>query len=409
MIIASQSKDKKLKSNALALAAEAKEAKKNDPETIDSTIGMMFNENGEMLESKVINRIIDGMTYSEKYSYSSTTGGKKFKDGILKWAFRKYYDYLTSNLYCEVIATPGGSGAIGNAMANYLNAGDTVLVSDLNWPVYATMAKEHLCNIEYYEMFNESNTYNFNALKEKVLALKEKQNRVFLIINDPCHNPSGYSLSDEDWNNIINLINDVTKDGMPFILLYDMAYIDFSDKGIDGSRAILKRFTEFNESVLPILAFSGSKTFSLYGLRIGAEIAMCKTKEEATLFLNAAEHAARGTWSNTAHIGITLVEKMFNSDELTKEFEKDIVEASRLLKIRGDIMVKEALECGLVTYPYRSGFFVTIPCDSQKVFEKLKAKKIYANPIKAGIRISLSSISSKEVVGLAKKIKDCIE
>lgn len=408
MIIANQSKDKKLKSNALALAAEAKEAKRLDPETIDSTIGMMFDENGQMLESNVINRTIAEMTYSEKYSYSSTSGGKKFKDGILKWTFRKHYDYLTKNLHCEVMATPGGSGAIGNAMSNYLEAGQTVLVCDLNWPVYQTMAKERLCNIEYYELFNEKNEFNFEGLKKHVLDLKKRQNRVFLIINDPCHNPTGYSLSDEDWNNVINLINEVTQDGMPFILLYDMAYIDFSDKGIDGSRDILTRFTEFNESVLPLLAFSGSKTFSLYGLRIGALIAMCKTAEEATYFMNATEHCARGTWSNTAHIGITLVEKLFNSPEKTLEFENDIKKAASLLKLRGDIFVKEAKECGLVTYPYRSGFFVTIPCDSQAVFEKLKQKKIYANPIKPGIRISLSSISSKETVGLAKKIKECL-
>ena len=68
----------------------------------------------------------------------------------------------------------------------------------------------------------------------------QQQKKVVAIINDPCHNPTGYSLSDDEWNAVIDVLNELSKQG-PVILLNDIAYIDFAYRG-EQARDYLRNF-----------------------------------------------------------------------------------------------------------------------------------------------------------------------
>ena len=405
-IIAKRSESKKLSSNILTIAAEAREAKKLNPNVIDGTIGTLYDEDGKMLEFPSIKKIIDSLSYAEKYGYASTAGTAKFKEGIARWALMQTYEDVTKDFYYGVIPTPGGSGAIGNTIDNYANEGDSILVPNICWGPYNAMAKERGCSVKNYELFKDGQ-FNTEDFKKDALELAEKQGRVLAIINDPCQNPTGYALEDKDWDEIIECINEISKD-KTFVLLYDMAYIDYSHKGLNESREIFRKFKHFNGNVMVVLAFSGSKTFSLYGLRIGAQMALTKDKEEIEYFNNANEFSARATWSNAAKMGVSLVEKLMFNDALKNEFMKELEDASNLLLDRSKLFLKEAKECGLECYTYKSGFFITIPCNGEKVFDRLKENNIFVVPLKQGIRISLSALSKKEIANLASKIKEVL-
>ena len=405
-IIAKRSESKKLSSNILTIAAEAREAKKLNPNVIDGTIGTLYDEDGKMLEFPSVKKIIDNLSYAEKFGYASTAGTAKFKEGIARWALMQTYDDVTKDFYYGVIPTPGGSGAIGNTIDNYANEGDSILVPNICWGPYNAMAKERGCNVKNYELFKDG-AFNTEDFKKDALELAEKQGRVLAIINDPCQNPTGYALEDKDWDEIIDCINEISKDNT-FVLLYDMAYIDYSHKGLSESREIFRKFKQFNENVMVVLAFSGSKTFSLYGLRIGAQMALTKDKEEIEYFNNANEFSARATWSNAAKMGVSLVEKLMFNDALKNEFMKELEGASNLLLDRSKLFLKEAKQCKLDCYTYKSGFFITIPCNGEKVFDRLKENGIYVVPLKQGIRISLSALSKKEIANLASKIKEVL-
>ncbi len=405
-IIAKRSENKKLSSNILTIAAEAREAKKLNPNVIDGTIGTLYDEDGKMLEFPSIKKIIDNLSYAEKFGYASTAGTAKFKEGIARWALMQTYDDVTKDFYYGVIPTPGGSGAIGNTIDNYANEGDSILVPNICWGPYNAMAKERGCSVKNYELFKDG-YFNTEDFKKDAFELAEKQGRVLAIINDPCQNPTGYALEDKDWDEIIECINEISKD-KTFVLLYDMAYIDYSHKGLNESREIFRKFKQFNENVMVVLAFSGSKTFSLYGLRIGAQMALTKDKEEIEYFNYANEFSARATWSNAAKMGVSLVEKLMFNDALKNEFMKELEDASNLLLDRSKLFLKEAKECGLECYTYKSGFFITIPCNGEKVFDRLKENGIFVVPLKQGIRVSLSALSKKEIANLASKIKEVL-
>lgn len=396
-ILSIDAQTKENKGNALAIGKEARDAKAKNPNVIDSTIGMLFDEDGKFFTFDVVEKATQSLTDKEKYAYGSTIGDASYHEALYKWIFREYYNDFKNNQHLRCIATPGGSGAICNTFSNYLNEGDKVLIPSLMWTNYIQIAKEEHLGYTTYELFNDKGCFNLDDFKNKCLELKESQNRVLVVINDPCQNPTGYSMSNAEWNNVVDVLNEVSNDGTPVILLYDMAYIDYDKRGFAESRKNIKVFERFNDSVIAILAFSGSKTLGLYGLRVGAQIAIAQTKEAADEFLTANDFSARGKWSMTSVLGQNIITKVFN--QYSVEFSKELDFARKLLIDRANAFINEAKAVGLKHYPYDCGFFVTIPCDNvEEVNKKLKEKGLYIIPLKVGIRLTLSSISVEEVI-----------
>lgn len=403
-LLASDAQTKENKGNALAIGKEAREAKEKNPQIIDSTIGMLFDEKGQFLAFKTVEQASSELSAKQKYSYGSTAGDADFHEALYQWIFKEQLPAFKQNMELRAIATPGGSGAICNTFSNYLDAGQKVLLPSLMWTNYIQIAREEHLGYEMYELFDEKGHFNLADFKQKCMQLVKEQHRVLIVINDPCQNPTGYSMRYEEWQAIVACMNELATPDCPFILLYDMAYFDYDKR---GSSEVLKNiclFQQLKEQVLTILAFSGSKTLGLYGLRIGAQIAICKTKEIADAFMMANDFSARGKWSATSTLGQQIITR-----SLTKyraEFTKELEAARSLLIARANTFLEESQKVGLKHYPYDCGFFVTIPCsNATKVFERLKEKGLYILPLKQGIRLTLSSITLPEVVRAVHLIK----
>ena len=387
---------KENKGNALAIGKEARDAKNKNSNVIDSTIGMLFDENGEFFTFNCVKKATEALNERQKYAYGSTIGDPAYHEALYKWIFRGIYDDVRNNMHLRCVATPGGSGAICNTFSNYLNEGDKVLLPSLMWTNYIQVAKEEHLGYETYQLFDDNGHFNLYDFKYKCNLLKEQQGRVVVVINDPCQNPTGYSMSSYEWKMLVEILNEVSLGGTPVVLLYDLAYIDYDKRGFVESRNNIKLFKKFNENVLPILAFSGSKTLGLYGLRIGAQICMAKTKAVAEEFIVANDFSARGKWSMTSVLGQSIITKVFN--DYNDEFVAELGIARELLIKRANIFIEEAKRVGLKHFPYDCGFFVTIPCDNvEEVTLELKEKGLYIIPLKVGVRLTLSSITVEEV------------
>lgn len=395
---------KENKGNALAIGKEAREAKALNPEIIDSTIGMLFDEEGRFFTFDSVEKASKDLNGREKYSYGSTAGSVDYHKALYNWIFREKLEEIKGKVHLGCIATPGGSGAICNTFANYLNEGDKVLLPSLMWTNYIQVAREEHEGYETYELFDENNNFNLKDFELKCRRLKKEQGRVLAVINDPCQNPTGYSMTYLEWIGLVEIINDISRDGTPFILLYDMAYIDYDKRGFEASRKNISLFTSFNSNVITILAFSGSKTLGLYGLRIGAQIAMAKKEEDIKEFVNANDFSARGKWSGTSTLGQNIITKVLT--EYKDSFAKELEDARKLLIDRANLFIDEARKVGLKHYPYDCGFFVTIPCKNPHLlFEQLKKKGLYLLPLKDGIRLTLSSITLEEIKKAVSIIK----
>lgn len=407
-LLAKHSIIKEDKSIIITLGAIAKEEKKKDPTVINATIGMLYDESGKLFTFKSVDAALNNLTPEEKYAYSSTPGNADFHEALKRWIFRQYYDEMLSNLYCSVMATPGGSGAISNTFSNYLNQGDMVLLPEYMWGNYKQFAYENFASYTTYKMF-DNGKFNLTDLKNKMIELKKKQGRIVLVINDPCHNPTGYTMSSDEWVSLVDTINDLTSDETPFVLLYDMAYIDYDRRGFEATRNNIRLFQKFNKTVLTILAFSGSKTLALYGMRIGAQIALCKDKEVIDEFFQANKFSSRAKWSTATNLGINIISKVFLNEEYKKSFEEEL-EASRIMLVnRANAFLEESKKVGLETLPFECGFFVTIPCDNpEEAYKKLVEKKIHIIPLGNVLRVTLAAIPLEDCKKLPAIIKSVL-
>lgn len=402
-------KSKKDNSSIIFKSVIAKEAKSKDKSVINATIGMLYDDNEEFYTFKSVDAVDKILKNEEKFPYTNSVGIKPFCKAVPKWVFGQYYDYFKKNEYLETIATPGGSGAISNAFSNYLNPGEIVLLPDEMWSNYIQMAYENHLGYTTYKMFNDKGTFNLAELKGTILELQKNQARIVMVVNDPCHNPTGYCLTREEWQGLIEIINEVATKDHPFILFYDMAYIDYDKRGYDFTRQTIYDFRLLNEHVFTILGFSGSKTLGLYGLRIGAMMGLSKDKDTITEFLDSCQFSARAKYSMCSTYGMYLVAKVLGEEPYLTDFKKEIADVSKFIKERSDIFIAESEKIGLKTLPFKCGFFVTVPCkNDEAVYDYLVTKKVHVAPVGKAIRVAICSISKEHAKLLPSLIKEAI-
>ena len=407
-LLAKRSIIKEDKSNIITLGAIAKEEKKKDPSVINATIGMYYNEEGKLVTYESVNKALNSLTDDEKYAYASTPGSASYHEALKRWIFREYYDEFLKNTFVSCMATPGGSGAISNTFTNYLNEGDEALLPSYMWGNYKQFAYENHASYRTYNLFKDGHL-DLDDIKKNIYELKEKQGRVLLVINDPCQNPTGYTMTDEEWVKLVDLINEASLDGTPFILLHDMAYIDYDYRGFKSTRNNLRLYEKLNKNVLVILAFSGSKTLALYGIRIGAQVAISTSKENVDEFAKANKFSSRAKWSNTTNLGANLISKVILDNEMRKAFENELEEARKILVKRAETFIEASKEVGLETLPFNCGFFITIPCqNADEVYKKLVEKKIHIIPMGNVLRVTISAITIADCKYLPKMIKEAM-
>lgn len=408
-ILADRSKDKKVEDKVFVAAKAAMVAmEKYGDKATNATLGALVDENGSLVTfDETWSTYLNLDVKKELASYSASfKGEKEYLDEIQRWIFKG----LEKRFYSDAVATPGGTGAVGSTIKNYLDPGDTILLPKIGWEPYWIMATEFSLETTEYELFDGEN-FNLRSFKDQCSKLMEKQGKVMAVINDPCHNPTGYSLSIEEWRELTEFLNKLSVKG-PVILLNDIAYMDYAYKGIE-SRKYMELFNENTDNFLVILAFSLSKSLTAYGLRCGAQVAITNSNGTLEDFVRANEFTARSMWSNIPKGGMKLLSNVFSDQEHMKKLVEERKFYVDLLKERSDIFVEEARSSGLPIYPYRDGFFVTIktstPEQQDRVYNRLNEKLIFTIKVETGIRVAICGLSKDKIRGLAARMKEAFD
>ncbi len=384
-------------------AKKAKE-KYGDNKVIDATIGSLCDENGNLvaLNSLYSNfKSIDNKMHA-KYA-QSFSGNDSFKKNIDDF----FFTGVNSKLYRKTIATPGGTGAVSSTIANLANGGDIILLPNIAWSSYDLMAKEYNLISKTYSLFNKNDSFDLDSLKKLITKTLNIQKQVIIIVNDPCHNPTGYSLTKTEWKELVDFLNSIPDDKQ-VVLLNDVAYIDYS-YNLNSSKEYLSLFNNLKQNICVIIAYSCSKSFTSYGLRLGAAIIMNKDKGIVDKIFDAYEKTARSMWSNVNNGAMIAISSLLENHKNIYLVEKQ--KYIDLLKERSSIILKEANEVNLPYYPYKEGFFITLKINSNiinKYHEELMRNNIYTVKVTQGIRIAICSLPINKCYGLAKRMKEIL-
>lgn len=360
-----------------------------DPSTINATAGCLYDEEGNLFTYKIVAECEKNLPSKQKFAYAaSPSGNKEYVNAISKYILE---DRIKNNY--KTLATPGGTGAVYTSMKLTLDEGDTVILPKIAWGNYNDMVKQLNLNVIRYDV------YDLDDLFSKIDSIDGK---VYVLINSPCQNPLGFAYSYEQWQKIINKLNNLNKE---VVLALDIAYIDYAS---NEPKKFFELFNNINDNVLVLICASTSKSFSFYGERLGAMIAINNNEELVDKVINLSSRLARAVWSNCNNGAMLTVTEVLN-----KHYDEYIVErdnAIKMLKTRVNTFISEADECGLVYYPMQDGFFITLKVEDddykEELHQRLMENHIYTLTVNKGIRIAVCSIPLNKIHGLARRIKE---
>jgi aromatic-amino-acid transaminase len=225
----------------------------------------------------------------------------------------------------------GGTGGlkIGADFLKKFSPDAKVLISDPSWENHRALFTNAGFPVETYAYYDATaRGVNFEGMLKDLQAAKPG---TIVVLHACCHNPTGYDISPEQWDQVI----DVVKRGQltPFL---DMAYQGFG-YGIAEDGAVIGKFVAAGLDFFVSTSFS--KSFSLYGERVGALSVVCATQDEAARVLSQLKIAIRTNYSNPPIHGGAVVTAVLTNPELRALWEKELGEMRVRIKAMRQALV----------------------------------------------------------------------
>ncbi len=212
----------------------------------------------------------------------------------------------------------GGTGGlkIGADFLKKLSPDAKVLISDPSWENHRGLFTQAGFVVETHPYYDaEKRGVNFDGM---LAALNAAVPGTIVVLHACCHNPTGYDITAAQWDQVIAAVK--ARGLTPFL---DMAYQGFGH-GITEDGAVIGKFVDAGLNFLVSTSFS--KSFSLYGERVGALSVLCASKEEAERVLSQLKLVIRTNYSNPQIHGGTVVAMVLNTPDLRAQWEQELAE-----------------------------------------------------------------------------------
>ena len=387
----------------LSLNAEAQSKQSQGFEIINGTVGMMYLDSGELPVPDIVRDVLAKHNRDEDLCYSGISGTPSFCDNLIKWFFDNSFAKAKSCGLLKALATIGGTGACALAFYDSCLADSSVLLfPKLAWPNYVTISKIRGTVFEFYDNFFNGG-FDFPGVEKQLTRLVGMGKKPVLVINDPCQNPTGYSMTPNEWEELVNLFERIgVADRVS--LIYDCAYIDFAPESAKG--VIADSLLKISRYADVYVCMSFSKTFSFYGIRIGGLAVLTNDSVRTSEVYRRVSLNARAFWSTPNHMAVNTISDLLSNEDSFSSLKNVVSKNREILLKRATVFMDEAKKCHLPVFPYSAGFFVSIACkDAIKTVNRLKEKNVFVVPVAVDvIRVALSCIPTKHIYGLARTI-----
>jgi len=233
----------------------------------------------------------------------------------------------------------GGTGGlkVGADFLKRLEPDAKVLISDPSWENHRALFTNAGFAVETYPYYDAARRgIDFDGMLK---ALNAAPAGTIVLLHACCHNPTGYDLTAAQWEQVIAVTK--AKQLVPFL---DMAYQGFG-AGIAEDGAVIGKFVASGQDFL--VSTSCSKSFSLYGERVGALSVLCSSKEEADRVLSQLKIVIRTNYSNPPTHGGQVVATVLNTPELRALWEKELAGMRVRIKQMRTAMVRKLKAAGV--------------------------------------------------------------
>ena len=289
-----------------------------NPAKVNLGVGVYYDDNGKLPLLQCVQAAEKHMMEAPKArGYLPIDGIAAYDAAVKGLVFGSDSEPVKAGRVATVQGIGGTGGLkVGADFLKRLNPGAKVLISDPSWENHRALFSNAGFTVENYAYYDATKRgIDFAGM---LAALNSAAAGTIVVLHACCHNPTGYDITPAQWDQVIAAVK--AKNLVPFL---DMAYQGFG-QGIAEDGAVIGKFVAADLSFLVSTSFS--KSFSLYGERVGALSVLCASQEEAARVLSQLKIVIRTNYSNPPIHGGTVVAMVLNTPELRAVWEKELAE-----------------------------------------------------------------------------------
>jgi aromatic-amino-acid transaminase len=304
-----------------------------NPQKVNLGVGVYYDDNGKLPLLECVKIAEKQMMEAPKArGYLPIDGIAAYDSAVQSLVFGAGSEPVKSGRVATIQALGGTGGLkVGADFLRKLNPNAKVLISDPSWENHRALFSQAGFTVEAYPYYNAAKRgIDFDGM---LAALSAALEGTVVVLHACCHNPTGYDITPAQWDQVIATVK--ARKLVPFL---DMAYQGFG-YGIAEDGAVIGKFVASGQDFFVSTSFS--KSFSLYGERVGALSVLCENKEEASRVLSQLKIVIRTNYSNPPIHGGQVVATVLNTPDLRALWEKELAEMrGRIKQMRATLVEK---------------------------------------------------------------------
>jgi aromatic-amino-acid transaminase len=310
-----------------------------NPAKVNLGVGVYYDDNGKLpLLKCVIEAEREMLEAPKARGYLPIDGIAAYDKAVQGLVFGADSAVVTGGRVATVQAIGGTGGLkIGADFLKKVNPNATVLISDPSWENHRALFTNAGFPVGTYPYYDAENRgINFTGM---LAAIDAAPAGTVILLHACCHNPTGYDITAAQWDQVIASIK-----ARNLVAFLDMAYQGFGD-GIAEDGAVIGKFVAAGLDFFVSTSFS--KSFSLYGERVGALSVVCASKEETGRVLSQLKIAIRTNYSNPPIHGAQIVATVLSTPALRAMWEGELAAMRVRIKEMRTLLVEKLTAAGV--------------------------------------------------------------
>lgn len=287
-----------------------------NPQKVNLGVGVYFDDNGKLPLLQCVQAAEKAlMDTPTARGYLPIDGIAAYDNAVKALVFGADAEPVTSGRVATVQAIGGTGGLkIGADFLHKLNPNAKVLISDPSWENHRAIFQNAGFEVDTYAYYDAAKRgVNFDGMLQ---SLRSAAPGTIAVLHACCHNPTGYDITPAQWDQVIEVVK-----ANNLVAFLDMAYQGFGH-GIAEDGAVIGKFVAARLNIFVSTSFS--KSFSLYGERVGALSVVASDKEEAARVLSQLKIVIRTNYSNPPTHGGAVVAKVLTTPALRQQWEEEL-------------------------------------------------------------------------------------
>ncbi|MBL0088576.1 MAG: aspartate/tyrosine/aromatic aminotransferase [Ideonella sp.] len=310
-----------------------------NPAKVNLGVGVYFGEDGKLPLLACVKAAEGQLTAAAKpRGYLPIDGIAAYDKAVQGLVFGAGSEVLNAGRVATIQALGGTGGLkVGADFLKKLNPAAKVLISDPSWENHRALFTNAGFAVDTYAYYDAAiRGVRFEAM---LADLNAAAPGTIVVLHACCHNPTGYDITPAQWQQVIVACQ--ARGLVPFL---DMAYQGFGD-GITEDGAVVQQFIASGLDFL--VATSFSKSFSLYGERVGALSVVCGSKDEAARVLSQLKITIRTNYSNPPTHGAQVVTTVLDTPALRHQWEEELAGMRQRIKQMRSLLAEKLKAAGV--------------------------------------------------------------